>query len=335
MPIAPSCRPRRRRGHRRGRAQPSSTGSSPATSTRWRRRRPGYAALLTPQGKILFDFIVAEADGEHGGGFCLDAPPALAADLAKRLGFYKLRAKVAIEDRSDTLGVVAGLGRRPRGGRDRRRLADPRHARARRAPSSRPHGRETLGRTPRRRELRRPPHRARRAGGRAAISPSATPSRTRPTWTSSAASISTRAAMSARRSCRACSIAAPRAPGSCPSSTPTAIGRAEGSEVTAGDKRLGRTGSAAGRPRPRHGPPRPVGTPSRPAASRRRQDLGSEAGLRPSRARRGAAQSSPIHRPSSGSASRSDSGSRQASTGTRRSCTQPSRAPSRVQPREP
>jgi len=36
--------------------------------------RARYAALLTPQGKVLFDFIVAEADGEQGGGFYLDAP---------------------------------------------------------------------------------------------------------------------------------------------------------------------------------------------------------------------------------------------------------------------
>ncbi|MCP8939057.1 folate-binding protein [Alsobacter sp. SYSU M60028] len=69
--------------------------------------RARHAALLTPQGKILFDFIVAEADGEQGGGFYLDVPRALAADLARRLGFYKLRARVSIEDLSETAGVVA------------------------------------------------------------------------------------------------------------------------------------------------------------------------------------------------------------------------------------
>ncbi len=66
-----------------------------------------YAALLTPQGKILFDFIVAEADGEQGGALYLDVARPLAADLAKRLGFYKLRAKVSVEDLSSTLCVVA------------------------------------------------------------------------------------------------------------------------------------------------------------------------------------------------------------------------------------
>ena len=34
---------------------------------------PRFAALLTPQGKIIADFIVAEAPAEDGGGFFLDA----------------------------------------------------------------------------------------------------------------------------------------------------------------------------------------------------------------------------------------------------------------------
>ncbi len=65
-------------------------------------------ALLTPQGKILFDFIVFQAPQEIGGGYYLDMLKVFAPDLAKRLGFYKLRAKVAIEDLSETLTVVAG-----------------------------------------------------------------------------------------------------------------------------------------------------------------------------------------------------------------------------------
>ena len=69
-----------------------------------------HGALLSPQGKILFDFIVFEAPAEAGGGYCLDVAKAWAPDFVKRLGFYKLRAKVAIEDRSDTLAVVAGWG---------------------------------------------------------------------------------------------------------------------------------------------------------------------------------------------------------------------------------
>ena len=68
---------------------------------------PRFAALLTPQGKILFDCIVAEAPPEDGGGFFLDCPRALAKALADRLKFYKLRAKVTLEDLSEALGVLA------------------------------------------------------------------------------------------------------------------------------------------------------------------------------------------------------------------------------------
>ncbi|MFL5189136.1 MAG: YgfZ/GcvT domain-containing protein [Microvirga sp.] len=65
-------------------------------------------ALLTPQGKILFDFIVFQAPQEIGGAYYLDVLKVFAPDLAKRLGFYKLRAKVAVEDLSESLAIVAG-----------------------------------------------------------------------------------------------------------------------------------------------------------------------------------------------------------------------------------
>jgi folate-binding protein YgfZ len=65
-------------------------------------------ALLTPQGKILFDFLVFQAPEEIGGAYYLDVLKVFAPDLAKRLGFYKLRAKVAVEDLSDSLILVAG-----------------------------------------------------------------------------------------------------------------------------------------------------------------------------------------------------------------------------------
>ena len=63
--------------------------------------------MLTPQGKIIADFIVAEAEPADGGGFFLDAPRALAPTLVQRLNFYKLRAKVMVEDLSEALGVLA------------------------------------------------------------------------------------------------------------------------------------------------------------------------------------------------------------------------------------
>jgi folate-binding protein YgfZ len=67
-----------------------------------------YAALLTPQGKILFDFLVLRLAAETGAAFFLDCPAAQAADLAKRLGFYRLRAKVTISDESADRAVAAG-----------------------------------------------------------------------------------------------------------------------------------------------------------------------------------------------------------------------------------
>ncbi|SCY90364.1 YgfZ/GcvT domain-containing protein [Microvirga guangxiensis] len=65
-------------------------------------------ALLTPQGKILFDFLVFQAPDEIGGGYYLDTFKVFIPDLAKRLSFYKLRAKATIEDMSEAMAVVAG-----------------------------------------------------------------------------------------------------------------------------------------------------------------------------------------------------------------------------------
>ena len=72
-----------------------------------------FAALLTPQGKIVVDFIVTEASAEDGGGFFLDVPRALAQMLTDKLKFYKLRAKAAVEDLSHALGVMAVWGGAP------------------------------------------------------------------------------------------------------------------------------------------------------------------------------------------------------------------------------
>jgi folate-binding protein YgfZ len=62
-------------------------------------------ALLSPQGKILADFIVAQV-GESE--FLLDCPAACVGDLIRRLTLYKLRAKLTIADLSATHVVVAG-----------------------------------------------------------------------------------------------------------------------------------------------------------------------------------------------------------------------------------
>jgi folate-binding protein YgfZ len=52
-----------------------------------------WAALLTPQGKILFDFLVVE----QGDGTLIDCARDQREELTKRLAFYKLRAQVSIE----------------------------------------------------------------------------------------------------------------------------------------------------------------------------------------------------------------------------------------------
>ncbi len=61
-----------------------------------------FGALLTPQGKILFDFLMLrEADG-----FILDVDREQRDALSKRLTFYKLRADVQISN--DQREVFAG-----------------------------------------------------------------------------------------------------------------------------------------------------------------------------------------------------------------------------------
>ncbi|AJR25805.1 MULTISPECIES: folate-binding protein YgfZ [Sphingobium] len=61
---------------------------------------PRWTALLTPQGKALFDFILW-ADGED---VLIDCEASQAEALAKRLTIYRLRRKVAIA-RADELAV--------------------------------------------------------------------------------------------------------------------------------------------------------------------------------------------------------------------------------------
>ena len=62
-----------------------------------------YGALLTPQGKVLFDFLIVRGPD----GYLLDLPKAHRADLVKRLTFYKLRAKVDVSDMTETHVVAA------------------------------------------------------------------------------------------------------------------------------------------------------------------------------------------------------------------------------------
>jgi tRNA-modifying protein YgfZ len=61
---------------------------------------PCYAALLSAQGKHLFDFLV----WRDPVGLLLDCEAALADDLTRRLSMYRLRRKIAIA-REETLAV--------------------------------------------------------------------------------------------------------------------------------------------------------------------------------------------------------------------------------------
>jgi len=88
-----------------------------------------YAALLTPQGKILFDMIVVRAPGAGEPVFLIDCAAAQAADLARRLGFYKLRAKVAVADESAARAVAAYWGGEPEPVEGGTLYADPRDPR--------------------------------------------------------------------------------------------------------------------------------------------------------------------------------------------------------------
>lgn len=66
-----------------------------------------FAALLSPQGKVLFDFLCVPTPE----GFVLDVARDQAQALVKRLTMYRLRAAVEITDVSDTYVLLALWGK--------------------------------------------------------------------------------------------------------------------------------------------------------------------------------------------------------------------------------
>ena len=66
-----------------------------------------WTAFLTPQGKFLHEFFLAEQDG----AFLLDCEAGRAADLTRRLKLYKLRAQVTVEPLEDfAVAALFGAG---------------------------------------------------------------------------------------------------------------------------------------------------------------------------------------------------------------------------------
>ena len=71
-----------------------------------------HAAFLTPQGKFLHEFFIVQS----GDALLLECEAGRAADLARRLSLYKLRAKVAVEERTADFVVAALFGDAARAG---------------------------------------------------------------------------------------------------------------------------------------------------------------------------------------------------------------------------
>lgn len=72
--------------------------------------RAAYALFLTPQGKFLHDFNLVESGAESDAVLLLDPETERRTDLLRRLKMYKLRSKIALEDRTEQLRVVVAFG---------------------------------------------------------------------------------------------------------------------------------------------------------------------------------------------------------------------------------
>ncbi|MCA8888234.1 MAG: hypothetical protein R3C40_03920 [Parvularculaceae bacterium] len=80
-----------------------------------------FTTLLTPQGKVLFDFFLAPVEN----GFLIDCRASAIEALVKRLTLYKLRARLTVE-LMPGLGVY--LGKRDSGAPAETSYGDPRLA---------------------------------------------------------------------------------------------------------------------------------------------------------------------------------------------------------------
>lgn len=73
-------------------------------TTDWQVGATRYGALLTPQGKILSDYLAVRTET----GVLLDTAAVYADDLAKRLKMFRLRSQVDIQRLDDTI-IVASI----------------------------------------------------------------------------------------------------------------------------------------------------------------------------------------------------------------------------------
>lgn len=80
------------------------------------RRAPCWAAMLTPQGKYLADFLIVPAPE----ALLIDVDARLADDLMRRLSMYRLRSRVALD--AVDMPVARGTGAAPENA-----IPDPRH----------------------------------------------------------------------------------------------------------------------------------------------------------------------------------------------------------------
>jgi folate-binding protein YgfZ len=90
-------------------AAPFLAGVVTSSIERTPRGQARLSAVLTPQGKIIVDFLAVPTEG----GFLLDVPDNRLDTLSHVLKRYRLRSKVDIVDRSDDIAVMAVWGATP------------------------------------------------------------------------------------------------------------------------------------------------------------------------------------------------------------------------------
>jgi folate-binding protein YgfZ len=86
-------------------------------------QRPCYGALLSPNGRFLYDFFIVE-EGDH---WLMDVPGDRSDEILKKLNLYKLKSDVRFE--KDKRRVYVILGKATIGSSDRGSISykDPRH----------------------------------------------------------------------------------------------------------------------------------------------------------------------------------------------------------------